>query len=245
MRGSPSPTPSHVEKCRIRFWYWRAGEQYIWASAHKRIYREVVVRGIILYGKADNNGTWRMSLYHDERWKIVEHKYMRLNIAEWLLFSNFSRVYTYKKKRRAWLPCAPISNVLAYIVYRVVDRLFVIRHTIRLQDEDVQRCYRGVGCGFYTLWGVIAERCMVIGRLAASILTTRELQITRKLKPPTHTAHIHVWATAAFPFVRGEGGGVAKYFISWRISTSLSLSAYIPFHSHDTAGAHRARGDSF
>lgn len=30
--------------------------------------------------------------------------------------------------------------------------------------------------------GVIVVRCMVIGRLAASILTTREPQITRKLK---------------------------------------------------------------
>jgi len=34
--------------------------------------------------------------------------------------------------------------------------------------------------------GVIVVRCMVIGRLAASILTTREPQITRKLKLPPY-----------------------------------------------------------
>lgn len=35
--------------------------------------------------------------------------------------------------------------------------------------------------------GVIVVRCMVIGRLAASILTAREPQITRKLKLPPYT----------------------------------------------------------
>lgn len=56
------------------------------------------------------------------------------------------------------------------------------RERKRERDEERGR----YGAGIYP-WGVIVVRCMVIGRLAASILTTREPQITRKLKLPRRT----------------------------------------------------------
>lgn len=47
--------------------------------------------------------------------------------------------------------------------------------------------------------GVIVVRCMVIGRLAASILTTREPQITLKLKLPPYTTLYNVGFRDPYP----------------------------------------------
>lgn len=80
-----------------------------------------------------------------------------------------------------------------------------VRTRKRKRESERAKERGGYGVrGYIYPRGVIVVRCMVIGRLAASILTTREPQITRKLKLPPyqHSCIFSTFYTRLLRFVR-------------------------------------------